>query len=161
MKKNIDNNMSEEENLAKNFDENMAKLEQWEQGEGLSEQWEKAEMINISKDLSALKNIVEQSIDDEKIKTDVDKMDKFFEAWDEILKNDTEEEGELEFIKKNKRIIDAKQIKKLENRSIWVPDKIIESVGAVVWFIENWNWQKSTVAKVLLRIADWILKTEK
>ncbi len=158
MKKDIDKTMPDEKNLAKEFDKNMAKLEQWEE---LSEQGEQSEMINTSKDLSALKNIVEQSIDKNESEEAVAKINDFFEKWDEILKNDTEEEGELEFIKKNKRIIDAKQIKKLENRSIWVPDKIIESVGAVVWFIENWNWQKSTVAKVLLRIADWILNTEK
>lgn len=96
----------------------------------------------------AKKEAKENNEDPEKI---LDKIDDFFEKGKEELENiDTKSEKKV-----------LKKYKKILNRKIDVQKEIINSWEFVLEEIRDWKKEKNPVAKSLLRITKWILKTEK
>ncbi len=100
----------------------------------------------------AKKEAKENNEDPEKI---LDKIDDFFAI------TDNKEKEELENIdtKSERKVL--KKYKKILNRKIDVQKEIINSWEFVLEEIRDWKKEKNPVAKSLLRITKWILKTEK
>ncbi|HKL43969.1 MAG TPA: hypothetical protein VJ892_01680 [Candidatus Absconditabacterales bacterium] len=100
----------------------------------------------------AKKEAKENNEDPEKI---LDKIDDFFAI------TDNKEKEELENIdtKSERKVL--KKYKKILNRKIDVQKEIINSGEFVLEEIRDWKKEKNPVAKSLLRITKWILKTEK
>ena len=144
--KNIENkNFKDEKELAQDFNNQL----KW-----LKDEVENKDK-NIKGDLDDLKKSILQKIDienvdnKEQIKHDVDSV---FEKWLEEL-SDTKETS------KEKRVV--RKIKKINFDNVDVKQEKQRSFDRVLSSITNWRNEKNPVAKVLLRMADWVLSTEK
>jgi len=137
MKKNIDkSNFEDEKKLAKDFDDSMDKLKKW---------------YNVSEELNSLKCMI---IEENKTKKDLDKIEEFFEKWIEEFSDNDWKKTRVE-----KKFI--RRYEKIKDRSPNIQQEIVWSAGTIIWSIRNWNKQKDPVAKVLLRMANMILKSDK
>jgi hypothetical protein len=81
----------------------------------------------------------------------LEKIDDFFEKGkNEFRRVDSVKEKRV--VKKYNRILD---------RNINIQESIVNSAETILNEIQNWDKEKDLVAKSLLRISNWILKSEK
>jgi hypothetical protein len=111
---------------------------------------------NVSDELDSLSaEIVLSGIEWGKVNERKDKVSEFFDAGQkEFEKVDTKTEKRV--VKKHKNMV-----KSLSNRPGWVQEAIGESVDKILDEIYNWKEEKNPVARSLLKIVNWIMKTEK
>jgi len=111
---------------------------------------------NVSDELDSLSaEIVLSGIEWGKVNESKDKVSEFFDAGQkEFEKVDTKTEKRV--VKKHKNMV-----KSLSNRPGWVQEAIGESVDKILDEIYNWREEKNPVARSLLKIVNWIMKTEK
>ena len=144
----------------KNIENKLENLTSWDELSKLKKEVvknsiEDTEKFNINGDLDALKKSILQKISvenldgSEQIK---DTVDDIFEKWIEELHDAKETSKEKRFVRKIKKVnFDNVEVKQEKQRSF---DRVLSS-------ITNWRNEKNPVAKVLLRMADWIIWTEK
>ncbi len=143
-------NVEDEKNLANQFDKNMDKLK-W---------WNDISWNQISNELKNLKSFIEESIDEQEELKDLEKS--FDDKGSEINKDKVDIFfDEIDNINKNTDRKIVKKYKKIKDRWFDVKEKIVEASDVIIGFVKNWDKEKNPVAKVLLRIADWILRSEK
>lgn len=126
--------------------------ESWDNSKNLNEN-----LGNFSWELENLKNLVKQEainkkeyLEDSRINEDLDKIDNFFEEWkEEFKKIDTEDEEKI-----------IKIYNKIKDRPVVVQKEIEKISNKVLDEIYNWKKEKNPVARSLLRIVSWIMKTE-
>mgnify|MGYP007069027660 CR=1 FL=1 len=111
---------------------------------------------NVSDELDSLSaEIILSGIEWGKVNERKDKVSEFFDAGQkEFEKVDTKTEKRV--VKKHKNMV-----KSLSNRPGWVQEAIGESVDKILDEIYNWREEKNPVARSLLKIVNWIMKTEK
>jgi hypothetical protein len=111
---------------------------------------------NVSDELDSLSaEIILSGIEWGKVNERKDKVSEFFDAGQkEFEKVDTKTEKRV--VKKHKN-----KVKSLSNRPGWVQEAIGESVDKILDEIYNWEEEKNPVARSLLKIVNWIMKTEK
>lgn len=141
----IDDNSLEglsQDDIAKKFEKQMDKLKKIAKNEIHEE---------TRDDLDALKN-KEKKESNYEINEDLDKqVDNYFDQVDkEFEEINTQEENNV--------VVKYKNISK---RNIDIQKAIIKSWESVLDEILNWKEQKSVVSRSLLKIANWILNTEK
>ncbi len=124
-------------------------------GDKLKEEKQKV-VWNVSDELDSLSaEIVLSGIEWGKVNERKDKVSEFFDAGQkEFEKVDTKTEKRV--VKKHKNMV-----KSLSNRPGWVQEAIGESVDKILDEIYNWKEEKNPVARSLLKIVNWIMKTEK
>ena len=124
-------------------------------GDKLKEEKQKV-VWNVSDELDSLSaEIVLSGIEWGKVNERKDKVSEFFDAGQkEFEKVDTKTEKRV--VKKHKN-----KVKSLSNRPGWVQEAIGESVDKILAEIYNWKEEKNPVARSLLKIVNWIMKTEK
>ena len=124
-------------------------------GDKLKEEKQKV-VWNVSDELDSLSaEIVLSGIEWGKVNERKDKVSEFFDAGQkEFEKVDTKTEKRV--VKKHKN-----KVKSLSNRPGWVQEAIGESVDKILDEIYNWEEEKNPVARSLLKIVNWIMKTEK
>ncbi|HRX64076.1 MAG TPA: hypothetical protein P5060_03170 [Candidatus Absconditabacterales bacterium] len=137
-----------------------------DENEDIESNEEKSES-DIAKDfddyMEKLKNIAKAEAESRNQEGDYETIiDDFFEKAEKV-DNDLEntDEIEKEIGRKFKRTRTVKKYNSIENRNIDVQNAIKESGESVLDEITNWKEEKNPVAKSLLSIANWILKTEK
>lgn len=116
----------------------------------------------FDKQMDKLKNIAKAEAKEQEDADElIDNINDFFEKAEKV-DNDLENNKEIkkEIGKKSKRTRTVKKYTSIENRNIDVQNAIKESWESVLDEILNWKEEKNPVAKSLLGIANWILKTE-
>ncbi len=116
---------------------------------------EDVERDDIKGDLDYLKKSILQKIDIENVdnkEQTIDDVDSVFKKWLEELTDKKETSKEKRAVRKIKKInFDNVDVKQEKQKSF---DRVLSS-------ITNWRNEKNPVAKILLRMADWVLSTEK
>ncbi len=116
---------------------------------------EDVERDDIKGDLDYLKKSILQKIDIENVdnkEQTIDDVDSVFKKWLEELTDKKETSKEKRAVRKIKKInFDNVDVKQEKQKSF---DRVLSS-------IINWRNEKNPVAKILLRMADWVLSTEK
>lgn len=157
------------------FEKNIVPHNKWESKNNLNNNLDKdLDSVDFSDELSNLENVIREKfwekiqeresevknneIQDIKNKTKseldsikIDKVSEFFDQGkEEFKKIDTFKEKKV--VRKHNKYI---------NRPIEVKDAIEDSSDRILDEIYNWKKEKNVVSRSLLRIVNWIIKTEK
>ena len=128
-------------------------LEEWSDNSSLDGLTPEEIAKKFDKQMDKLKEIAKaEAMDNNETSDDlIGKIDDFFDRGKEEFKEIDTTEEEITF----------ENYQKISDRNITIQKAILESWNNVLDEISDWEKQKSTVSKVLLRVTDWILKTEK
>ena len=120
---------------------------------------EDVERDDIKSDLDSLKKSVLAQLQREKLKKnekaeniDDQKVEAIFKKWIEELGDTNERWQERRFVRKMNRV---------NMNNVTVKEEKEKSFDRVLSSITRWKGEKNPVAKVLLRMADRVLSTEK